>query len=239
MRPALLLCTFSCASPRVEGYVVDHSGQGIVGVSVAAKAGASVVKTDEAGRYALPLSPGQQTLSFTHPDFFQWSTTVNVAPDAATVLPHRTLIRTPDGTGLYVLSGAEVLPLSPARLKRQTRTVEGSKLRSYCISGPQEASTTIPKGETHFVDMNSSSWRLFKLDSDGCAYRDAKDADGRWVVQYRDKPDVQPNRSPDEAAFSAARLDAGTYFVADWGGFFVSDPDDPEHYTGRLLRIEG
>lgn len=195
--------------------------------------------TDDAGRYMMELSPGPQKLTFAHPDFFNQTEAIQVAPDEPTVLPRRSLIKTPDGSGLYVLNGAEILPLPSARLKRQTRTVKGSTLRSYCISGPKGSATQIPAGETQFVDMTSSPWRLFKLDSDGCAYRDAKDSDGRWVVQYRDKPAVKPSRTQGEASFAAVTLAEGTYFVADWGGFFVSDPDDPVQYTGRLLRIDG
>jgi len=218
---------------------VDNAGQGIPGVTITAEGGVAPVVTDTTGRYVLEASSGQRTLTFTHPDFFSHSETVQVASDAATELPQRALIRTPDGTGLYVLSGTEVLPLPAARLKRQTRSVQGSKLRSYCISGPKGTATPVPAGETQFVDMTASPWRLFKLDSDGCAYRDARDPAGRWVVQYRDKPAVVPSHTQSNAAFTAATLAEGTYFVADWGGFFVSDPEDPDHYTGRLLRIDG
>ena len=239
MRPALIFCTISCASPRIEGQVVDNAGEGIVGVTVSAAEGVEPVRTDEAGHYEMKLSPGQQVLTFTHPGYFAQSATVNVGPDAATAVPKRALIKTPDGAGLYVLSGTEVLQLTEARLERKTRNFQGSTLRSYCVSGPKGSATSIPAGRTQFVDMTASSWRLFKLDSDGCAYRDAKDADGRWVVQYREKPTVKPSRSQGDAAFAAADLAEGTYFVADWGGFFVSDPEDPDHYTGRLLRIDG
>ncbi len=239
MRPALIFCTFSCASPRIEGQIVDNAGQGIVGVTISAGKASEPVRTDDAGQYVMKLSPGQQVLTFTHPGYFTQSETVQVAPDAATALPRRALIKTPDGAGLYVLNGAEVLQLPEARLKRKTRQVQGSKLRSYCISGPKGAATSIPAGKTQFVDMTASSWRLFKLDSDGCAYRDARDEDGRWVVQYREKPTVKASPSQGDAAFAAANLAEGTYFVADWGGFFVSDPEEPDHYTGRLLRIDG
>ncbi len=239
MRTALLMCTLSCASPRIEGQVVDNAGQGIQGVTVSAEDIAQSVLTDANGRYVMELPPGQQNLTFSHPAYFSQAEALHVAPDEATALPRRTLIKTPDGGGLHVLSGAEVLPLPAARLKRETRTADGSKLRSYCVAGPKSSTASIPAGQAQFVDMSSSSWRLFKLDSDGCAYRDQKDSNGRWVVRYRNKPTVKPIPSQAKAAFAAATLEEGTYFVADWGGFFVPDPEEPDHYTGRLLRIDG
>ena len=192
MRPPCSVHSLLRLTLRIEGQVVDNAGQGIQGATVSAEGIAQSVFTDATGRYVMELPPGQQNLTFTHPAYFSQAEAIHVAPDEATALPRRTLIKTPDGDGLHVLSGAEVLPLPAARLKRQTRTADGAKLRSYCIAGPKSSTASIPAGQTQFVDMSSSSWRLFKLDSDGCAYRDEKDSNGRWVVRYRSKPPVKP-----------------------------------------------
>ena len=108
------------------------------------------------------------------------SATVEVEREAATLMPTTTLIRTPKDSGLYVLKGADVLPLPTARLKRETKTIEGTKRRRYCITGPRGKALPVPAGDTQFLDVNAAPWRLFKLDVDGCAYKDAKDTKGRW-----------------------------------------------------------
>ena len=124
--------------------MVDNAGQGIQGVTVSAEDIAQSVLTDATGRYVMELPPGQQNLTFSHPAYFSQAEALHVAPDEATALPRRTLIKTPDGGGLHVLSGAEVLPLPAARLKRETRTADGSKLRSYCVAGPKSSTASIP-----------------------------------------------------------------------------------------------
>jgi hypothetical protein len=239
MRLAIPMCMFSCASPQIEGRVVDGLGQEIAGAQISAPGVEMPAQTDDAGRFVLAISPGPQHLTINHPDYFSLSVAVEVAREDATLMPTTTLIKAPKDSGLYVLNGADVLSLPTARLKRETKTLEGTKRRRYCITAPRGEALPVPPGETQFLDLNAAPWRLFKLDVDGCAYKDAKDTNGRWVVQYRDKPAVTQTRTSGQAAFSAATLDEGAYFVADWGGFFVTDPDSEEHYTGRLIRVDG
>ena len=132
-----------------------------------------------------------------------------------------------------MLSGAEVLPLPAARLKRQTRTADGAKLRSYCIAGPKSSTASIPAGQT-------SSWTCHPRRG-GCSSWTQMDAHTgtrkiQWTlggaISKQATGEAHPLASQGGVAAATLRKD---HFVADWGGFFVPDPNEPDHYTGRLL----
>lgn len=239
MHLAILIGLYGCTSPSVVGQVVDHTGRGIAGAEVIARESTQAATTDAEGRFEIEGLVGPQVLQFEHPDYFPESLDAQLSGETLTVLEPTALLRVPSAPGLYVIQQRRAVALSAATLKREIRTQRGEKRRRFCLSEPSMEMDSLPAGETLFLAHDAPPWRLFRLDEENCAYRDERDAAGRWSVKYRNKPRVQAIRGETEAQFSIADLEGGAYFIADWGGFFVPSPETDDRYSGRLLRIDG
>jgi hypothetical protein len=235
----LLWLISACTHPTIEGVVVDAAGQPLSTVNVTvSRADCSDVSNAE-GHFSLTCKSSALALTLTHPEFFTKKLSL-VAPEGATHrLPKTTLVRIPKADGLFIFKDQQYIGLDGGVLKRNTETQGTAKRRSYCLDRSLSTANPIAAGRTRFADKNAKPWRLFKLDALGCAYRDARDTKGRWVVEYRDRPALSRETADDGLAILEGTLDEGEYFVADWGGFFVADPPGKGHYTGRWIRVDG
>ena len=239
MKTPLLMLLSACAQLSVDGEVVDATGAPVSDVQIAVQHTACAATTTRTGRFSLACEPGKLDLSFSHPEFFSHQIAVTTLPRAAQTLPKTTLVRRPTKAGLYIFDNDRYISLSTGMLRRDTQTKGAAKRRSYCLDRSASTPNATATGPARFADKNAKPWRLFRLDAQGCAYRDARDAKGRWVVEYRDRPALSREASGDGMAIVEGQLDKGDYFLADWSGFFVEDAPDQGRYTGRWIRVDG
>ena len=115
------------------------------------------------------------------------------------------------------------------------KTVE----RTYCLQSGPTKPTLVDSGEVAIFDHQATSWRLFRLDSNRCAYSDTRNASGRWVVGYRDKPTGQIETLSETLSIHKLRLTPGHYFAAHWQGFFVPTQPGETTYSGHWIQVEG
>ena len=87
------------------------------------------------------------------------------------------------------------------------------------------------------LEQGTVGWRMFRMDNDGCAYRDAKTREGHWVVEHQQQPEVDSAALNKSATMHQLSLDPGHYFVAHWAGFFAPTEGNPEAYTGHWIHL--
>jgi hypothetical protein len=235
----LLTVLAGCSTMTVEGLVVDGSGEALSKATVKANGTDCSAVTSDQGVFSLACEPGSLTLTIAHSTYFTHTAEMSAMERRSYSLPKTTLIKKPKEDGLYVFKNDAYIGLDSGRLKRSMTTSGPAKARTYCLDRETSAPNSIPAGTTRFVDHNADSWRLFRLDAQGCAYRDARDENGRWNVEYRDRPQLEREDIDDGMAILKGSLPKGEYFVADWGGFFVADPSEAGSYSGRWLRVDG
>jgi len=238
MRFLFIIALTACSPARISGTVVDGTGQPISGVSVSIDGTAVSASTAENGQYALDFTPGDQVIKITHPRYFERIHTIHLSEQKPHTLKPTVLVKKPTEDGLFVLKMDSPIPLGVGSLTRDTQRQGPAKKRRFCLDKDKSKPNALSAGPARFADKNARPWRLFKLDGEGCAYRDARDSQGRWVVEYRERPDLVQQDSEDGIALHDVELDKGEYFIADWAGFFVAQPDDAARYTGRWIRVD-
>lgn len=240
MLSTLLAATLGCSTTTLSGVVIDANNQPVNGV---------VVRTDDSpdcatetkgtGVFQLECPPGDWSLRFEHSAYLSAVRSAQVASgDDATLTP--TILRAiPQKTGLHVLVDNRFELLPATTLTRTTRTEGAAKERAFCIdSDALEPTPAARSGLITMIATDPSSWRAFRMDENGCAYRDAKTADGHWVIEHQDRPDLRTNREQRGVWLTTWDATSGDYFLADWAGFFVPLKTDPERYSGRWLRVD-
>ena len=130
--------------------------------------------------------------------------------------------------------------MKPSRL---TRTLEESRRvtnRKVCLDRERSEPNVVAAGTHALFDYEHPGWRPFRLDAEGCAYRDQKDAKHRWTVQYKDKPPYESKQYNTGKSVALMQLEPGDYFIADWKGFFVgADEREQRHsYTGYWIQAK-
>ena len=238
MRFLCLSFVIACQPSQISGTVLDSAGNGVSGVTVSIEGTNSTDVTTADGVYQLDLRAGEVIINVQHPDFFSRIHTIQIDESAPRQLKPTVLVRKPADNGLFVLQDASLLPLRLGSLTRDTQTKGPAKKRRFCLDRTKSEATPLPVGRARLADKNASPWRLFRLDGDGCAYRDARDSNGRWVVEYRDRPDLVQQSRDDGIALHDVQLAKGEYFIADWAGFFVAEPDNDGRYTGRWIQVD-
>ncbi len=235
--PYLLLLT-ACDPEQINGSVIDGSGQPIDGVSVSIEGTSFETTTNNNGSFSLDFTPGEKSITIHHPNFFDRVLTIDLTDSKSKTLKPTVLVKNPTEDGLFVLHNDALMSLGEGILMRDTQRLGPAKKRRFCLDKEKSKPNAVPAGSTRLADKNARPWRLFKLDGDGCAYRDAKDARGRWVVEYRERPTLGQQRRDDGIALHDVTLGKGEYFIADWAGFFVPEPENEGRYSGRWIRVE-
>lgn len=105
---------------------------------------------------------------------------------------------------------------------------DGSRTRAWCLDPDRGHPVALPPGPRTFLDDGDARWRPFRLDPEGCAWRERRDADERWVVVWREGLAQSRDRLPDGRHRYELDLPAGDWFLADWDrGFFTPAPSLP------------
>jgi len=223
----------------VEGLVVDAKGQPIEGVNIGTGKTQCDGKTTSNGRFSLRCGSALNGLVFSHSDYFQQTIPLEREQEKHPRVPTTTLVQIPRTDGLFFFKDKRFVDLKDGSLFRTTQQQGQAKRRRYCVDKEASTPNPIKAGMTRFADKNAPPWRLFRLDEAGCAYRDAKDTEGRWVVEYKNRPTLARDAMDDGLVIIEGTLDIGEYFLADWSGFFVPTPTEDAHYSGRWIRVDG
>ncbi|MCB9780903.1 MAG: carboxypeptidase regulatory-like domain-containing protein [Alphaproteobacteria bacterium] len=240
--PAALLLG-ACGRTAVDGEVVDVAGAPLEGAFVAAVGTTCSATVGADGRFSMPCTPGEHTLLITHPGYIERQAEVSAVARERKDLGKTVMIAIPEEQGLFLFEADRYVPMAGAWLDRTI--VEGhstTRTRSYCLDRQRSKPTRLAAGTHALFDNESIGWRPFRLDDDGCAYRDFKDEQHRWEVTYKDKPPMQEQTVAEGKRIVALNLAPGEYFLADWDrGFFTPDDAidaDGKRYSGVWLVVE-
>jgi len=229
-----------CGQMVIEGEVVDARGNAIVGANITSAGTLCTTYTKSGGTFRLECEPGTHTVvvsaaGFTSEEFTQ------AAPETQDYDSGRhMLVRVPEEQGLHLFVDNTYAQMKPGRLNR-TMVEQGRIMhRSVCLDREHSEPNTIKAGAHTLFDYEHPGWRPFRLDDEGCAYRDRKDAKHRWTEVYKDKPPYDVKEVNDGKSIAQLQLSPGEYFIADWKGFFVgADEREARHsYTGYWLHVE-
>lgn len=252
-----------CESPTARGRVTDEAGRPLAAVTVSAEG--CTTTTDLEGAYALRCPAGPHTLRFQREGSRPALLGVTMEAEVETVIETTVLLTIPAEKGLYWLAPDGWATVPEARLVRVERREGKDTHRAYCMAPSSdapvmeatvmEAAVTVGPGRITLFDQQHPGWRPFRLDAEGCAWRDTRSAREQWSVDYRGRvpllelDDTRAARGPAEGAEPTAPTEAGVeppaeggatepqgrlvaldveegdYFFADWRGFFVATPD--------------
>jgi hypothetical protein len=236
---ALLLGLAGCGSMSITGEVVDAAGAPVPGARVTAAGTPCHAQTDAAGRFSLPCQPGDHTVVIAAEGY----TSVELQQAAPETQPYDTgkhlLVKIPDSKGLHLFSGTAYAAMKPGRLQRLLREQGRLTHRAVCLDPARSEPNELPAGAHQLFDYEHPGWRPFKLDAEGCAYRDTKNEKHQWSVEYREKAEVEVKALNEGKSIATLQLEPGDYFIADWQGFFVGADEKEERfsYTGHWLRV--
>ncbi len=248
-----------CESPTARGRVTDEAGRPLAAVTVSAEGCATT--TDLEGAYTLRCPAGPHTLRFQREGSRSALQGVTIEAEVETAVDTAVLLTIPAEPGLHWLAPEGWATVPEARLVRVERREGKDTHRAYCIDPSSGAPATVGPGRVTLFDQQHPGWRPFRLDADGCAWRDTRSAREQWSVDYRGRvpllelDDRSAVRSPAEGTEATALSEAaagpnaggraaepkgrlvaldveeGDYFFADWRGFFVATPDSADPPT--------
>lgn len=229
-----------CSEMVIDGEVVDARGQPVVGASVTAAGTVCSTATGADGGFALACEPGTHTVVVSAPGFTSEEFT-QAAPETENYDSGRhLLVRVPKTRGLHLFVDSAYESMKPGRLSR-TLTEAGPVIhRAVCLDRDASEANPVAVGAHTLFDYEHPGWRPFRLDDEGCAFRDRKDAKHRWTEVYKDKPPYDVRTLNEGKSIATVQLAPGDYFIADWKGFFVgADEREARHsYTGYWLHVE-
>jgi hypothetical protein len=245
-----LLSLIGCGPDTLKGQVVDHQGHALANVRITALGSPNCMTTTNTdGRYSLNCldtslnsdcdnnteTCPRPTLDFKLQGYFPGLDQPVVGQEAPT-----TLHAMPTEAGLYLKKGAKHDPMVRGTLTRALEhSDKGGKSRTYCVSRELGTSNRV-NGKTMAIFSNQATpWRVFRLDPAGCAYRDARNPQGKWNVEYRDNPAVIVESINDGQDWSEVEVEPGEYFLADWEGFFVPTEAGGDRYSGTWVQVSG
>lgn len=243
---ALLLAT-ACSSMTIEGDVVDATGQPMPGVLVSAVGHPCQTSTDEAGHFALSCTPAEHTIAITQQQHVSVELEIEALEKTAYPTGQHTLVRIPDGQGLFLFADNQYVPMTRGLVERRiTKGTPGAPLqKSYCLLPEQEPQLAQSvEGKVEFFDNNAEEWRAWRADPEGCIYRLDRDHE-RFEVSWGDRPERHQQMLSDDQELVTLTMQPGDYFFADWPtGFFSKAPKDQQledadtRFTGFYLRVE-
>jgi len=228
----------ACSTTSVEGVVVNASGAPVQGATVSRQASECSTLTRDDGRFDLRCDPGTWKISIRHPSFFSKTDTVDVPDGNQVVLERSTLIQIPENDGLHLLRLSSFVPLVPTTLVRSSNSNGEAKRRDFCIVRDQSTPNIVSSGALQLLDRTTTPWRMFRMDPSGCAYRDSRNQDGRWVVEHRDRTKVSLEPKMDDIQIHQVNVEPGGYFIAEWAGFFVPTAPKASTYKGYWVQVQ-
>ena len=236
----LLSFAFGCGTTTLSGTVIDASDVPIGGVVVRAEADPECnTKTNDAGIFTLECAPGDWTVLFEHLDHLSVVRTATLNLGDRVELTRTILQAIPTEPGLHILVNNRFELLPSASLTRTTINTGTAKQRAFCVDS--ETAAPFAAGRAGTVTMLANvppNWRAFRMDQHGCAYRDAKTAEGQWMIDHQERPALHTDRKQTGVVLTTWEAAGGDYFLADWAGFFVPVAPDTDSYSGRWIRFD-
>ena len=233
-----LLLLLACTSTPLTGTIVDGSKRPIEGVSVSILGTECVTQSERNGTYALNCPSRKGAIAFNKEGFIGAQNPFDFTGQDRFELPLQTLIEIPTNAGLYFRKDGKYLQLGAASLVRSSNRKGTEVERTYCLRSEENIPAKIGAGTVSVFAYQWSGWRLFRLDSNRCAYSDTRKSSGRWVVGYREKPTLSMHPLGDRFSTHTAELKPGYYFAANWDGFFVPEKPGADRYTGHWFQVE-
>ncbi|NOY25420.1 MAG: carboxypeptidase regulatory-like domain-containing protein [Oligoflexia bacterium] len=229
----------ACGQMAIDGEVVDVSGAPMTGARVNVIGTTCTGLVGEDGHFAVPCPPGSYTVLITNSNYIEIQKDLEAPESERYDLGKQVMIAIPSSKGLFLFHDNGYESMNDAFL---TRTIVNgaTKTRRYCLDTKNSTPTNLAPGSHALFDNQTAGWRPFKLDAEGCAYRDERNAQNRWEVTYKDKPKYEERTLERGKKVAKMELPAGDYFIAHWDhGFFTPDPVDKHRYLGYWLHVAG
>ena len=230
----------ACTSTTVTGVVMDAQSDPVPAVDIIADVGDDCrTQTDASGSFFLECPPGDWELTATHQGYLHARRSIAVASGTQQNLEPIRLLKIPSGNELHVLLAGTFIALEQTTLQRSTAVTGNAKARDFCVTPDQSPTITVPaSADVTMLSIAPVDWRPFRMDAEGCAYRDEKTTEGQWVINHQDRPEVRRVPEHTNAIVSRWSANAGDYFVAEWAGFFVPTAPKAQTYSGWWLRVD-
>lgn len=230
----------ACSVMAVDGEVIDAMGDGVPGAMVTAVGTPCTALTDDAGKFALECQPGTYKLVISAQGYTTEELDIEATERKRYNSGKHLLVKIPESRGLFLLKDGAYTEMAPGFVER-TLTKDGKLThRKMCLNPDRGEANELPAGLHALFDYEHPGWKPFKLDAEGCAYRDTKNEKLRWTVEYREKAEYETKEYNPGKEIALLKLEPGDYFIADWDkGFFnsVDSKEDKHSYTGFWLKV--
>jgi hypothetical protein len=237
---AFALGALGCGRMALDGQVVDARGNPAAGARVTVVGTSCSGDVGEDGRFAVACEPGEHVVVITREGYTTVELKVEAGERKRYDLGKQVLVQIPTEKGLFVFSGAEYAPLKPGRLRRSMVDGPEGMTRAYCLDREQSEANTVAAGALTLFDNEAVGWRAFKLDAEGCAYRDQRQPTNQWKVLYKEKPASEEVEVGRGKRIARLQVEPGDYFLADWDkGFFTQAAAGEFSYVGSWVQVEG
>jgi hypothetical protein len=217
-----LVGVVGCAQ-RLEGLVVDAAGAAVVGAHVVGGGCDAVTGPD--GRFSVECESGPTDFMITHPAYL-----AATVPWAAGELKG-SLTALPTDPGVYVVSGAGFVAPSDSPLTRSGDDLTGWK---FCFAGKDSEAPTFAS-PLRMLDNHEVDWRLFAVDTEGCAYQLQHGNGEWWTSPSKGIPVTRESELAPGRDWLTVDLPVGDYAIVDW--YAGSPVPDGAGWRARRLRV--
>lgn len=227
-----------CSTMAIDGQVIDADGKPVVGALVTAYGSPCNAIVGEDGKFEIVCQPGTYDLVISAEGYTSEEAQVEAPERKRYDGGKHLLVRIPENEGLFLRQGATYLDMTPSHLVRLLETDGKLTRRRFCLDPEKGGPTEVAAGVHALFDNEHPGWRPWRLDEEGCAYRDTKNAEHKWTVEYREKATYETRELNRGKSIALMELKPGNYFISDWKGFFVKSPDkELNAYTGYWIRV--
>jgi hypothetical protein len=153
-------------------------------------------------------------------------------------LPPVVLHQLPAEPGLFRRGPAGFVALDRAYLRRVDDAGRVAQ-RSFCLEGVGARPVELPAAAVELLAHEHPGWRLFRLDPEGCAWREEREGELRWRKVWDGGMEAEVLEVGKGLRQILLQLSAGDYFLADWDGYFRgAEGAGLPRYGGHWLRAE-
>ena len=235
MRGALLglAALAGCQSVTLVGEVRSDVGAPVAGAVLSSPGCEAVSGAD--GRFRVACEHGTRTFTVSHPDHLSATWPVEPAGRIGEQdLGGVRLATIPLDAGLWLASDAGLLALPAAAFLHTA----GAEEQRWCIDGAATDPVPVAGRAVRLLDNHAYDWRLYRMDTDGCAYRMRRTGGEAWsFVADRVEVPAALERGPGRGWLELS-LEPGDYALLEWyDGFLVREEAD--RYRGHWLRVGG
>lgn len=236
----LALSVAGCGGMAIDGVVVDQAGQPVADAAITVLETPCQAKSDASGVFSLSCTPGAYNLTISQVGYVSATLEGFDASERKRYdLGRQVLVRIPEQKGLLLFSGAEFKPLEPGLLERSTGGAGQGQYRHYCLDRDGSKPNQLSAGVHVFYDHESTGWRAFRLDDEGCAYRMSPNSPTSWGVDYSEKAEVKTTQLERDLVRADITFEVGEYFFADWEqGFFTKAKGEDHRYSGSWVVVK-